>query len=199
MEVTTLINLQAKYNFTTDKGNTHSYLEYYDVIFAPFKTRDINLIEVGVQSGGSLLLWHKYFSQNSKIFGFDINQKHVDGFNILAGEQRVNNASAFCSDAYIFDYDTLEPKHFDIIIDDGSHHLECQQKAVNVFINKLTSGGIFIIEDITPENLQYFVELAKVTPNSEVVDRRHLPPYRYDDILFVFKNVERQVGIEPTI
>jgi SAM-dependent methyltransferase len=195
----TLIELQAKFNFTTDKGTIHSYLEYYDVIFAPFKSKDINLIEVGVQSGGSLLLWNKYFSQNSKIFGFDIHQKHVDDFNNMATEQSINNATAFCSDAYIFDYNTLEPKHFDIIIDDGSHYLECQKKAVETFKNKLTPGGIFIIEDINPENYQYFVDLATVTPNSEIVDRRGLSPHRYDDILFVFKNVERQVGIEPTI
>ena len=191
MEEQTLTNLQDKYNFTTDKGNTHSYLEYYDVIFAPFKAKDINLIEVGVQSGGSLLLWNKYFSQNSKIFGFDVHQNHVDDFNNLAKKENINNATAYHSDAYIFDYNTLEPKQFDIVIDDGSHYLNCQKKAVDVFMNKISPGGLFIIEDINPENFQYFVNFAKTIPNCEVVDRRGNPPYRYDDILFVYKNVER--------
>lgn len=195
----TLIKLQEKYNFSTDKGSIHSYLNYYDSIFSQFKNKDINLLEVGVQTGGSLLLWNKYFSPNSRFFGFDVQKYHVDDFNNLAKEQNITNATAIHSDAYIFDYNTLETKMFDIIIDDGSHYLECQKKAIEVFMNKLTPGGIFIIEDINPENFQYFVDFAKETPNSEVVDRRGLSPHRYDDILFIFKNLERQVGIEPTI
>jgi cephalosporin hydroxylase len=45
-----------------DKGTTHSYIEKYEEILAPYRDRPITLVEIGVESGGSLAMWAEYFA-----------------------------------------------------------------------------------------------------------------------------------------
>ena len=49
------------------------------------------LVEVGVLNGGSLFMWRKYFGENVRIIGIDLNPaaKHFDkyGFEIFIGDQ----------------------------------------------------------------------------------------------------------------
>ena len=59
----TLRELQQKNQYSTDKEFSHHYLGVYDELFAPFKDKEINLLEVGVATGGSLKLWEKYFTK----------------------------------------------------------------------------------------------------------------------------------------
>ena len=40
------------------------------------------------------------------------------------------------------------PPDMDIIIDDASHDIGDQQKAIDLYLSKLTVGGYFIIEDV---------------------------------------------------
>ena len=49
------------------------YFLNYDEILRRFKGKDIKIIEIGVQDGGSLKIWQEYFGSNSKIFGVDLN------------------------------------------------------------------------------------------------------------------------------
>ena len=37
------------------------YLEVYDRAFGPYRERPVSLVEVGVQNGGSLEIWSRYF------------------------------------------------------------------------------------------------------------------------------------------
>lgn len=179
----TLVEIQEANNFTTDKGNLHSYLEYYDTIFNSYQNRDINLLEIGVDKGGSLLLWNKYFTPDSNIYGMDVYLHHVQ-----PALEQLSNIIVIHKNMYYLNDNFLRPIKFDIVIDDGSHTLIDQQKSYEVFKNKLTKGGIFVIEDLQPEAFEYFTEFCKTNPNCEVVDRRHIND-RYDDVLFVYRNV----------
>ncbi|NTW52387.1 MAG: class I SAM-dependent methyltransferase, partial [Chlorobiaceae bacterium] len=50
------------------------YLDVYDRIFDSYRDEPVNLLEIGIQNGGSLELWSKYF-RNGKLFvGCDINK-----------------------------------------------------------------------------------------------------------------------------
>jgi hypothetical protein len=55
----------------TDKNTSHSYLETYEKLLKPYKEKDGSLLEIGVQYGGSILLWKEYL-KNFRIFGVDI-------------------------------------------------------------------------------------------------------------------------------
>ena len=57
--------------YNTDKDK-HNYLQAYDKLFYEYRDKKINLLEVGVHEGGSLLLWKDYFS-NGTIYGMDNN------------------------------------------------------------------------------------------------------------------------------
>ena len=43
-----------------DKGTDHTYIDFYAHHFARFKDK-VDLLEIGVMTGGSFLLYSKYF------------------------------------------------------------------------------------------------------------------------------------------
>jgi len=52
-----------------NKGpNGHNYTEVYEYFFLPLKYAPIRILEIGIEEGGSLRLWEKYFP-NATIFG----------------------------------------------------------------------------------------------------------------------------------
>ena len=61
----------------TDKDTTHSYVEIYEQLLEPILEKDGSLLEIGIQYGGSILLW-KELLKNCRIFGFDIEDKLSD-------------------------------------------------------------------------------------------------------------------------
>lgn len=179
----TLKEIQQQNGFNTDKDSVHSYLEYYDTIFSVYKDKDINLLEIGIDKGGSLQLWNKYFTPNSTIYGMDV-YLHP---NIPEIEQ-LSNVVVLHKNAYNLTDNVLNPIKFDIIIEDGTHYIDDQITAYLKYVPRLTKGGIFIIEDLQPAGFEYFTNIAKHTPNCEIVNRVDVKG-RYDDILFVYRNV----------
>jgi hypothetical protein len=120
------------------------YLKKYDPIFEPYVQKKIALLELGVEKGGSLLLWRDYF-QRGTIAGIDI--KLPDGFDpgerihIFEGDQA--NPQFLSQVAY-----NIAPEGFDIIIDDASHIGELTKTAFwHLFDNHLKPNGLYVIED----------------------------------------------------
>jgi hypothetical protein len=149
-----------KYNDKWPFLQYHSYIEgFYENAFKSYRDRKNKILEIGIDTGGSICLWSKYFS-NSTILGIDITK-----YRLLPeyDEDNYDNAVyAYVKDAYdpVF-VDSLG--NFDIIIDDGPHLLEYQKKAIELYLPKLNSGGIMIIEDVkTTENAEV---LLKIVPN----------------------------------
>lgn len=178
----TLVELYQQHGFATDKNTGHSYLPYYDELFAKYVNKPVNLLEIGIYVGGSMLLWNKYFPPESNIIGMDV---YMGGI----GEhfKTIDNVSIIYKDVTTCKKSFLQPIMFDIIIDDGSHYLEHQLYTFNTFKDRLTPGGVLIIEDIQPHNLDNFIELSRTEPKSKIVDLRHIKD-REDDILFVYNN-----------
>jgi len=66
-----LLNLfKNSENFT---AKHFKYFEVYENLLRKFRNKDITFVEIGVQNGGSLEVWKKYFSKKSKIIGIDLN------------------------------------------------------------------------------------------------------------------------------
>ena len=167
-------------NYHTDKYYIHSYMPIYDKLFQYYRDENINVLEIGVQKGGSLYLWSKYF-QNASVFGIDIE----DSPDWL---KDISNITTFKENAYsrkgtnLFDDKTL-----DILIDDGPHTLDSMKYIARNYLYKMKKYGIVIIEDIP--KLHWIQEILDEIPydidyNYEIQDLRE-EKNRFDDIMLI--------------
>lgn len=121
------------------------YLDVYDVAFARFRNRPIAFAEIGVQNGGSLELWAKYFASASILLGCDVDPKcgalRFDDPRIAVVVGDVNTDAAYRAIL------GRSPR-FDVFIDDGSH---TSRDIIATFCNyfrHVKAGGIYAIEDL---------------------------------------------------
>ena len=131
-----------------DFKNCRPYTIFYNDFFNKQRNEKLNLAEIGISNGGSLLMWSEYF-QNSKIYGFDNNNTLIKSFN-----NNFNNTNILLSkidvkyQTNIFKNFNNIKENFDIIIDNSSHQLEDQIRLIKNVYNFLKPGGVIIIEDI---------------------------------------------------
>ncbi len=64
-------------NTRTDKNTTHSYLLLYESLSKNKKETAQNILEIGIQNGGSIKLWRDYFL-NVTIYGLDTEHSAKD-------------------------------------------------------------------------------------------------------------------------
>lgn len=141
MEITELL---AKYG--SDKVNPHTYGEAYQELFRPYRRdANLNILEIGVQKGGSLCAWRDYFP-NARITGIDI----VD--EVPPEYRRDDINYVFCD---VNNFRTNEM--YDFVIDDGSHWLKDIVCSVALFSRRLKVGGTMVIEDVQNNKLWYDV------------------------------------------
>jgi cephalosporin hydroxylase len=140
----------------------HHYLAIYDRHLQSFKELAANqptmipaattglapngklrILEIGVQNGGSLQMWRRFFGPNAVIFGIDIDPKckqfEEDGCQIRIGDQ---------SDPKFLASVVAEMGGVDIVIDDGSHIASHQVASFRALFPVLQMGGIYICEDL---------------------------------------------------
>ena len=140
-ELTILAN-----KYGSDKGNQHGdkhkFTEIYERYFKQFKDKEINLLELGVKDGSSLNIWYDYFP-NAKIYGLDINDKSMYNNEriecVVLDQSKKENLEDFARNSNI---------SFDIIIDDGSHHISDQQITFGHLFPLLKNGGLYVVEDL---------------------------------------------------
>lgn len=158
--------------FGSDKGSWHSYIEFYEEILAPFRLKAQRVLEIGIKTGHSLLMWKDYFP-NAEIIGVDIachNGLDPDQFTLIYADSRVPE-----------EFENIN--NLDIVIDDGSHRLRDQARTFNVFWPKVVSGGLYVIEDI--HRIEYIPRLMPLHQSAVAHDRRSIKG-RSDDILMTF-------------
>lgn len=121
------------------------YLAEYDRLFDAYRDKPVRLLEIGVQNGGSLDIWSKYFSNASTLIGCDINPhcarlKYDDPrISVIVGDA---NAPDISEQLY-----QCSPQ-FDIIIDDGSHVSSDIIKSFALYFPRMVDGGVYIAEDL---------------------------------------------------
>ena len=173
-------------NDKTDKNTTHSYIELYESLLHSKKLTAKNVLEVGIQRGGSIKLWHDYFA-NATIYGLDtMNEEHL--WDEIKNKDRI---ILYCShDAYNiekFFYTFLDKDiKFDLILDDGPHTFNSMKIFIQLYSQIMSDDGILIIEDLQDFNwidkLKEFVpeELKKYVKGYDLRSNKN----RYDDIIF---------------
>ncbi len=122
-----------------------SYLSEYDRLFNDYRDKPISLLEIGIQNGGSLEIWSKYFSNASTLIGCDINPDCARlGYDdprikVIVGDA---NAPDVCERVF------QRSPRFDIIIDDGSHLSSDIIKSFALYFPRIIEGGVFVAEDL---------------------------------------------------
>lgn len=178
-------------NSRTDKNTIHSYLPLYQKLLEDKKETAMNILEIGIERGGSIKLWYDFFI-NANIYAIDripLNQ-------IWEGINNKDRIKLYCNDAYnenLFKENFLNKNiKFDVIIDDGPHTLDTMKKFIKLYSQVMDDDGILIIEDVqsydwtntlkeeVPDLLKQYVKVYDLRQNKG----------RYDDILFTINKTK---------
>jgi len=180
----------------TDKDTFHSYIELYESLLSPFIDKAITLVEIGIQYGGSMLLWQDYLPKAEFIFVDNVNciatriLEHVDRDRTSILFQ--DAYSEIAADDVCFLAESGPSGGIDFIIDDGPHTLQSQKDFLRLYLPLLNKGGVAVIEDV--QDVQWFAALEAEVQKaegefvSEQVDLRSIKG-RYDDLVFVVKRL----------
>lgn len=136
------------------------YATVYESVFGD-RNRVVRMLEIGVNLGGSLELWRKYFTHpGSVIVGIDYNpaclqfEDPENNMFIRIGRQQ---DPKFLQDVI------QEFGPFDIVVDDGSHIPSFTLRSFqHLFLHGLRDHGIYAVEDLHacyhPGNAEPFPE-----------------------------------------
>lgn len=160
----------------------HSYVDqFYGKMFDSIKDEIKNVLEIGVWTGGSHLMWRDYF-QNAMIYGMDI----ID----YPYSQLEDRIVFMKNDAYKLSTVNMFPDgYFDLLIDDGPHTLESLKFFAQHYSKKVAQYGYLVIEDIL--DINWCEELISLLPENmretaKVHDLRSVTNCEFDIAITAF-------------
>jgi len=120
-----------------------NYFEIYHRHFNRFRGKSPKILEIGVAHGGSLKMWKAYFGSKAQIVGLDTDARckalEEPGIAICIGDQ---------SNRGILSNLISEFGAFDIVIDDGSHHMSQVRRSFDYLFPLISPDGIYLVEDM---------------------------------------------------
>lgn len=144
--VTELCHIMKKNDI--DKGmGTHNYSTFYECLFSTMRHAPLTFLEVGYKKyGRSLMAWRQYFT-NARLVYADVEDK--DGsvhivFDQTSGPDILRLAQ--------------EIGKMDVILDDAIHQYNDNLFLLANLFECLQEGGIYLIEDLTTETRDLFLE-----------------------------------------
>ncbi len=120
------------------------YIGQYEEKFKSYKDEKIRILEIGIQNGGSLEIYGKYFQNAELILGCDIDEKCLE---LTYQEPNIQVIVGDATDEITYKKIAVYSE-FDIIIEDGSHTSSDIVKTFCKYFSRLKDGGVFIIEDL---------------------------------------------------
>lgn len=132
----------AKSHGTDKSSEIHNYCVKYEK-YLPFNRYDeLNILEIGVLDGKSLLTWKEYYYR-AQILGIDINSECKK-----YEEPRISVEIGSQDDSTFLSQVSLKYGPFDMILDDGSHMNNHQVYSFQQLWGQVKSGGVYVIEDV---------------------------------------------------
>lgn len=119
------------------------YLDLYDRHFAQYRGQPIVFLEIGVDRGGSLEMWRRYFGPAATICGVDISPACAE---VVTPPNMVRIGSQADPHFLLSVVEEIGRPH--IILDDGSHIASHQRISFETLFPVLRDGGIYAIEDM---------------------------------------------------
>lgn len=146
----------------------HNYTDYYSRIFSHCRQNVKRVFECGIGTdnpgivanmgvtgnpGASLRVWRDYFP-NATVYGGDIDR------NVLFEEDRIKTFYMDQLDPESIEHywRQVEVSDFDLMIDDGLHSFDSGACLFKYSVSKLASAGLYIIEDVRPDDLVRYRE-----------------------------------------
>ena len=121
----------------------HNYAKFYDEYFFEKKDKELNILEIGSFYGNASAALYFYF-KNAKIYSADI---FPDLFSYTS--DRIKNFYVDSSSEKSISQNILKKnKKFEIIIEDACHAYKDQIISLFMLFPILSSGGIFITEEL---------------------------------------------------
>jgi hypothetical protein len=119
------------------------YFDIYHRHFSKLVGGAVNVLEVGVYSGGSLEMWRDYFGPKCLVYGVDIEERCRSYENeytkIFIGDQ---------ADRGFWKAFREQVSNLDVVVDDGGHQTEQQIVTFEELLPCLRPGGIYLCEDV---------------------------------------------------
>jgi hypothetical protein len=130
---------------TTGRG-LWKWTHYYDIYerhLAKFVGEAVDVVEIGVYSGGSLDMWRHYLGPRCRVHGVDIAPEcrayAGDHVRISIGDQ---------GDPGFWREFLRDGQPIDVVIDDGGHEADQQIATLEALLPQMSPGGVYICEDI---------------------------------------------------
>ena len=121
------------------------YLDFYWQLFEPLQGSSFDLLEIGVQNGGSLEIWGKFFKNVTNIIGFDNDPKCA---KLKFDDSRIKVFIGDASTKETRDIIKRETSDLGVVIDDGSHTSSDIIRTFLLLFPLVKPGGIYVIEDL---------------------------------------------------
>eukprot|EP00746_Dinoflagellata_sp_MGD_P003445 gnl/MRDRNA2_/MRDRNA2_106702_c0_seq1.p1 gnl/MRDRNA2_/MRDRNA2_106702_c0~~gnl/MRDRNA2_/MRDRNA2_106702_c0_seq1.p1 ORF type:complete len:353 (+),score=74.02 gnl/MRDRNA2_/MRDRNA2_106702_c0_seq1:61-1119(+) len=139
--------------YQTGKGiwKWKNALEAYQLHFARFQNSKVALVEIGVQSGGSIKMFTDVLGANCHYYGCDINPKCTNFANQVATITIMDQGNA---QQWVNFYSTVVSA-VDIIVDDGGHQPYQMLITLQQSFAHVNPGGVHLVEDIHGMNGDY--------------------------------------------
>jgi hypothetical protein len=134
----------------TDKATFHNFTSFYEKHFRTRRNDEMNILELGILNGKSLLTLQEYFP-NATIHAIDINKESVKDYG-----PRIHTYLCSQDDESKL-HELFSKLDFDIIIDDGSHMTLHQLKSLSILFEKVKPGGLYVCEDLHTSLIQSYV------------------------------------------
>lgn len=142
--------LKAYFEANTTGPGLWKWTHYFDIYhryFDRFRGKPVNVVEVGIFSGGSLGMWRHYFGPLCHVYGVDIEPAckayEGEGVSVFIGDQ---------GDRDFWRRFRKEVPNVDIVIDDASHVAEHQCITMEELLPHLKPGGVYFCEDVHGTN-----------------------------------------------
>lgn len=129
-----------------------SYFAVYDRELSRYAgKKDLVVVEVGIENGGSLYLWRSFFGEEARIIGVDLSPTAAamrdHGFEIHIGDQA-------SPDFWREFFAKVGP--VDILIDDGGHTNKHQILTVECCLDHIKDDGLILVEDVITSYLRQY-------------------------------------------
>lgn len=147
----------------------------YDRHLKQFQGKSSEGVEIGVQSGGSLDMWHKVLGEKAHIHGVDINPKCANFADVTTSITIGDGADPKVWESF---FEHVTPS-VDFVIDDGGHIPNQMLQTFYSIFPHLNAGGVIAIEDIHGAHYleSFFDPLAAYLGPKPEVASLHLYPY----------------------